>query len=246
MIQASIRGNLAQFTLVRYPQDDEHRRSDCPDWQGWLIGRGQWRFGAVHEDRLYRAGNAFFFEPYQRNLRVSVGATLAFGLQVYRAELGAFQPSDPLLMWRLANLFISQDLDPMRLDEAVVTHRQEMERGAPPAWLRIVVERLSDSPHELETTQQLSDLACVSPFHLIHTFRRYQGMTISEFRDRRRIEVATAAMHQGKSGSEAAQLAGFYDASHLDRHLRKRVGCAISGFGKLRKFVQEFDLDDRR
>jgi AraC family transcriptional regulator len=71
----------------------------------------------------------------------------------------------------------------------------------------------------------LAVIAAVHPTHLLRTFRRYHGMTISNYVRQRRVDNARAAVARGQRPlSMIAVDAGFADQSHFTRAFRQAFG----------------------
>jgi AraC family transcriptional regulator len=95
-------------------------------------------------------------------------------------------------------------------------------RGLPP----LLLQRLLDHIHtHLCEPLRLADLAALchcSPGQLIARFKVSMGRPPHDYVTRCRVERAVALMHGGGlSMAEVAQQVGFYDQSHLRRHLRR-------------------------
>jgi AraC family transcriptional regulator len=94
-----------------------------------------------------------------------------------------------------------------------------------PRWLRAVEGALEESIASPPTLDQLAAIAGVHPTHLLRTFRRYHGATISNHVRRRRIERARAAIARGDANLSMIALdAGFSDQSHFTRVFRQTFG----------------------
>jgi AraC family transcriptional regulator len=94
-----------------------------------------------------------------------------------------------------------------------------------PRWLRVVEDALDASAASPPSVDELAALAGVHPTHLLRTFRRHHGTTISNYvRDRRiqraRVEVAKT----DRPLSAIALDAGFSDQSHFTRVFRQAFG----------------------
>lgn len=73
--------------------------------------------------------------------------------------------------------------------------------------------------------QAVADATGVSAGHLSRLFRQQLAVGVKEFLDSVRIEVASHLLSETDAKVQAvARRAGFYDASHLSRVLRRRLG----------------------
>lgn len=72
--------------------------------------------------------------------------------------------------------------------------------------------------------RRLGELAQLHPSYLVRSFRRAVGISPHAYALRCRVERAKAAIIAGQSGTEAAQEAGFFDQSHMIRHMRRQIG----------------------
>ncbi|HJZ76900.1 MAG TPA: helix-turn-helix transcriptional regulator [Vicinamibacterales bacterium] len=82
--------------------------------------------------------------------------------------------------------------------------------------------------HDLERSQislvRLAEVAGLSPSRLMHVFTESLGMPLRAYVLGLRAQRAMDEMAHGRSVTEAAHIAGFADAPHLTRTLRRTVG----------------------
>jgi AraC family transcriptional regulator len=100
--------------------------------------------------------------------------------------------------------------------------------GDPPPALRAVRERLeeeSDPP----SIRELAREAGMHPVYLARLFRRAYGITMSEYRRRRRVARAIAGLETATL-SHTAHAAGFADHPHMCRAFRAETGLAPSAY----------------
>jgi AraC family transcriptional regulator len=99
-----------------------------------------------------------------------------------------------------------------------------------PRWLRTIEDALESSVAAAASAgtpsvEELAAIAGVHPTHLLRTFRRHHGTTISNFVRQRRIERARAAVAKGQQPLSAIAMdAGFADQSHFTRVFRQAFG----------------------
>jgi AraC family transcriptional regulator len=94
-----------------------------------------------------------------------------------------------------------------------------------PRWLRAVEEAIDTSIASPLALDALAAIAGVHPTHLLRTFRRYHGATISNYVRQRRVEHARTEIGKGNRPLSAIALeAGFADQSHFTRVFRHSFG----------------------
>ncbi len=104
-------------------------------------------------------------------------------------------------------------------------------RKKPPAWLKLVTDRLDEEFRYGITTSDVAEEAGVHPVHLAATFRKFHGETIGEYVQSRRIEYACGALgDKDRPLSEIALDAGFSDQSHFTRVFRRFTGLTPGAF----------------
>jgi len=114
-----------------------------------------------------------------------------------------------------AMILMVADLVRTRVDAA---HRR-------PRWLGSVEEAIEAAAASPPSVAELAQLAGVHPTHLLRTFRRHHGVTISAYVRQRRIERARLEVANGdRPLSMIALDAGFADQSHFTRVFRAAFG----------------------
>jgi AraC family transcriptional regulator len=98
-----------------------------------------------------------------------------------------------------------------------------------PRWLRTIEDALESSLESAvagpPSVEELAAIAGVHPTHLLRTFRRHHGATISNYVRHRRVERARAAVAKGEQSLSVIALdAGFADQSHFTRVFRQAFG----------------------
>jgi AraC-like DNA-binding protein len=79
----------------------------------------------------------------------------------------------------------------------------------------------------------LSDLAALagtSRFHFLRQFHQHYGMPPHAMQVQLRIHYVQRLLREGVTAAKAAQLAGFADPSHLNRHFKRHVGVTPGQF----------------
>ncbi|NIT60155.1 MAG: helix-turn-helix domain-containing protein, partial [Aliifodinibius sp.] len=72
--------------------------------------------------------------------------------------------------------------------------------------------------------EELSNVAFMSPFHLIRVFRKETGLPPHEFLLNVRIEKAKSMLTKGNSLAQISYDSGFADQSHFSRYFKQIVG----------------------
>jgi AraC-like DNA-binding protein len=80
------------------------------------------------------------------------------------------------------------------------------------------------------TLAQMAAMVNLNPFHLTRLFKRITSMTPYDYLLVVRTEFARQLLSKGYRVHEAAEAAGFYDSSHLNRSLRKIAGTSPKSF----------------
>jgi len=105
----------------------------------------------------------------------------------------------------------------------------EMRGGLPPVRTQRIFEYIAsnlDQPIRLET---LAEMAGFSVQHFSRTFKESVGMSPHRYILQCRIERAQHMLRNTQRPlSEIAQLAGFFDQSHLSKHFRRMTGMSPS------------------
>ena len=94
-----------------------------------------------------------------------------------------------------------------------------------PRWLRVVEDAIEASVASPPSVDALAVLVGVHPTHLLRTFRRHHGATISNYVRQRRIQRARTEVASAKRPLAMIALdAGFADQSHFTRVFRQAFG----------------------
>jgi AraC family transcriptional regulator len=109
---------------------------------------------------------------------------------------------------------------------------QQPPRRLPPAALARVLEYLEAHLADDVSVGELAKVAGLSPSHFSALFRNATGEPPHRYHTRLRVERARRLIESGVSPSEAALQVGFFDQSHLTRHMRRLLATSP---GKLRK-----------
>lgn len=80
------------------------------------------------------------------------------------------------------------------------------------------------------TLNNLSDIACISSFHLQKLFVKKYGVSPHEHLINCRIHEAERLLRMNTSLAEAALNSGFFDQSHFSRHFKRVIGLSPGRF----------------
>lgn len=119
----------------------------------------------------------------------------------------------------------------------------QLSHGLPPASLARVVEFLDAHLADDLSVEDLSRVAGLSPAHFSSLFRTTFGEPPHQHVIRLRVERARRLLERGADPSEAALAVGFYDQSHLARHMRRLLGITP---GTIARTIRSSRKDPRR
>jgi AraC-like DNA-binding protein len=86
---------------------------------------------------------------------------------------------------------------------------------------------------------ELARLTGLSPFHLNHSFARKIGMPPHAYQLQVRLKRAKAFLGEGRSATEAACMAGFFDQSHFAHHFKRSERMTPAQYQRFRKNLQD-------
>jgi AraC-like DNA-binding protein len=109
-----------------------------------------------------------------------------------------------------------------------------------PAFVQLVRDYLAANLASPTTLADLSELAGVSPFHLLRMFRDTVGIPPHQFQNHLRVAEAKRLLREGRPAGDVAVEVGFSDQSHLNRHFLRYVGVTPGRFAKNSNSVQVF------
>jgi AraC-like DNA-binding protein len=143
---------------------------------------------------------------------------------------------DPLLAWRLTELFdslIAGHSDPLEREENLLRSMiclfrrhgmaKFMSRGSSPSVTR-AIKRIDSAPESHVSLAELAALSGVSRFQLLRGFSREVGITPHAYMIQRRVLLAQRFLAGGQTAAQAAIQAGFSDQSHMTRAFVRQVG----------------------
>lgn len=83
---------------------------------------------------------------------------------------------------------------------------------------------MSSFPEHDHSLNELSAYVDTSLWHLLREFKKHTGLPPHSWLVQRRIQKAKQLLKQGVRITEVAQLTGFSDQSHLNRHFKSAIG----------------------
>ncbi len=136
------------------------------------------------------------------------------------------------LPWEALNIrgVLRSSVDPGEVIDriaAVITPHEGASRSWPQLSVPVThtIDYLSEHFGESLSVSDLAKVAGVSGSHLAHLFRAETGLTVRDYLNRVRVEIARDLLaHTDKNLSEIAAFVGFFDTSHLSRMFRQVQG----------------------
>jgi transcriptional regulator GlxA family with amidase domain len=94
-----------------------------------------------------------------------------------------------------------------------------------------VLAGLADDADPQQSLNELAALAGLSRFYFSRTFRRVVGMPLRDYLRKQKLRRALILMRRsGRSLTDIAVEAGFYDLPHLDKVFRQHLGMSPRRF----------------
>lgn len=94
-----------------------------------------------------------------------------------------------------------------------------------PTWLPALVDLLHENWHKSPSATDLAAEIGFSPQYLCRTFKRWMGVTLTQYNQAIRLDYARGLLWgSGAEVSQIASMTGFTDQSHLTRVLRRHSG----------------------
>ena len=143
------------------------------------------------------------------------------------------------------NLLLKETLVYTTLVQLMLRHGKSHQSLAPQLKSRHQLSRvksfLDDQPNVNISLEALSQLAELSPFHLVRQFHNQYGLPPHAYQIQTRLRQAKQLIQRGKALIDVAQDCGFNDQSHFHRHFKKAFGATPGQYSKEigRKNIQE-------
>ncbi len=103
---------------------------------------------------------------------------------------------------------------------------------------------VEDNPSGQMSLDNLSSIACLSPFHFHRIFRSLTGESVRAFVERRKLEQAIALAGKGASWKSASAACGFSSPISFTRAFRRVFGMPPSGFDRAAWWQARADRQD--
>jgi AraC family transcriptional regulator len=116
---------------------------------------------------------------------------------------------------------------------------EETARGLPPVAIARVVELMRAHLADDLSVDDIARAANLSAAHFSTLFRVSFGEPPHHHLIRLRVERATALVEQGMDPASAASAVGFYDQSHLARHMRRLLGVTPGMIARARRSAKD-------
>lgn len=91
--------------------------------------------------------------------------------------------------------------------------------------IQLIKDVLAAEPEKEHQLSDLAQLAELSQWHLLRQFKKYTGLPPHAWLVQCRLRKSLKLLKQGQDIALTAQLCGFSDQSHFNRHFKKSLGC---------------------
>lgn len=191
--------------------------------------------GTEHEDRFGPRG--------ARTLQIRLAPDAAARLRDWQSPVERWRwiHTGPVPMFlRVLHLARRSEASPDAIADAVMEaiaalsgDSDESHRSAP-RWLAQVREEIDDSRVRALRVRMLARAADVHPVHLAREFRRYFGVSVTEYMQRRRVQRAAELLADThKPLSSLSYDAGYADQSHFCRIFKRETGMTPQAFRRI-------------
>ncbi|MGQ0541031.1 MAG: helix-turn-helix domain-containing protein [Blastocatellia bacterium] len=185
------------------------------------------RAGVAHQDAIGINGGRFFNIDVSDDLIAEVERLRALP-STFSTRTGAAVPVAYRLLFEFRNWEEDSAETVNELVYQIIAGAAKVELTEDhhePQWLTRVHDKLSDSPFENHSLEDLATEAGVHPIHLATSFRKFRGQTIGDFvRGFRVSSAAQLLVDKKQTLADIAAETGFYDQSHLNRVFKRWIG----------------------
>jgi AraC family transcriptional regulator len=177
---------------------------------------------AIDERQVAAAGQSTVIRPQgwvrDAPLRHAIDALLAESTHP-RPPLQARQPT-ALFQDAIGAAIVAR----LRELDGVVCPAHALKHQLPEAALSNVIEFMEAHLADDLSVADLAAIAGLSPAHFSTLFRNATGEPPHRYHTRLRVERARRLLERGATPSDASLAVGFFDQSHLARHMRRLIG----------------------
>ncbi|MFT8889915.1 MAG: AraC family transcriptional regulator [Ethanoligenens sp.] len=107
------------------------------------------------------------------------------------------------------------------------------EKEEPSATIQTVCGFLDEHFAEVISLDQLSTLAGLNKYHLLHAFTKQKGISPYCYLETVRVNHAKKLLEQGESPLDTAFATGFHDQSHFTNFFKKFIGLTPRQYGEI-------------
>ncbi|MCU0535849.1 MAG: AraC family transcriptional regulator [Hydrococcus sp. Prado102] len=229
----------------------EYQFALCFDWQGEYNYRGAWHqipkgsLSIIHPGEVHAPSEKTYVPAPANYLMMSASSEIIQAVALELAEKPIEIPffAEPFLLdteiaqaYSHLHFLAEQSATELEQDSALLflltqlmtRHAQDRLQISPLKSARPAIMRVRDfiQAHFAEniSLKQLSEIAQLSRFHLCRMFRHEIGIPPHTYQMQIRVDYAKRLINQGKSLTQIAAIAGFYDQSHFGRHFKRITG----------------------
>jgi AraC-like DNA-binding protein len=187
---------------------------------------------AAEEMSGRRVGVPFFVEPVIRDPHIAqLLIRLHTALEAHESQL----ERESRLIWALAQLVMRHANTHIAMSgNAAQKSHHECD------IVSRVRQHLAEHMSRNVTLAELTNVANMSAFHLLRTFRDATGLPPHAYHTQLRIAQAKQFLRQGAPIAHVATEVGFTDQSHLNRHFKRVVGVTPGQYVLgVRNFIQD-------
>ena len=117
---------------------------------------------------------------------------------------------------------------------------KELHSGLPVGKLTDVLSFMNSQFHEPLSSNYLAQMAGMSPYQFIRSFKKEKGITPVQYLILKRVEAAKKMLREGNTQVDVALRVGFFDQSHFSRNFRRFTGMTPRAYQQGCNLIQEF------
>ncbi|WP_173911323.1 AraC family transcriptional regulator [Acinetobacter sp. Marseille-Q1618] len=96
--------------------------------------------------------------------------------------------------------------------------------------IEMIKDLLNSFPEQDYSLTDLAGYVGISPWHFLREFKKYTGLPPHSWLVQARLQKSRQLLKQGMTIANTAQLCGFSDQSHFNRHFKKAMGVTPSQY----------------